>query len=262
MLMGAGPGDPGLLTVRGRDVLAAADVVVYDRLVADALLDLAPPSALRIFAGKTRGDHTMPQSAINAVLVHHARQGRLVVRLKGGDPFVFGRGGEEAEALAAAGIPFEVVPGVSAAVAVPAYAGIPVTHRRLSSSFAVVTGHDDPDKSRAPVDWAGLATAVDTLVVLMGQARLDHIARELIAHGRASDTPVALISAGTTAAQRVVECRLEEAGDVARDLPAPLLVVIGEVVSLRERLQWLAGAATFDGHGPSRSRVGAVAASL
>jgi uroporphyrin-III C-methyltransferase/precorrin-2 dehydrogenase/sirohydrochlorin ferrochelatase len=262
LLVGAGPGDPGLLTVRGRDALAAADVVVYDRLVGDALLDLAPPSALRIFAGKTRGDHTMPQSAINAVLVHHARQGRLVVRLKGGDPFVFGRGGEEAEALAAAGIPFEVVPGVSAAVAVPAYAGIPVTHRRLSSSFAVVTGHDDPDKSRAPVDWAGLATAVDTLVVLMGQARLEHIARELIAHGRASDTPVALISAGTTAAQRVVECRLEEAGDVARDLPAPLLVVIGEVVSLRERLQWLAGAATFDGHGPSRSRVGAVAASL
>jgi uroporphyrin-III C-methyltransferase/precorrin-2 dehydrogenase/sirohydrochlorin ferrochelatase len=262
VLVGAGPGDPGLLTVRGREVLAAADVVVYDRLVADALLDLAPPSALRIFAGKTRGDHTMPQSAINAVLVHHARQGRLVVRLKGGDPFVFGRGGEEAEALAAAAIPFEVVPGVSAAVAVPAYAGIPVTHRRLSSSFAVVTGHDDPDKSRAPVDWAGLATAVDTLVVLMGQARLEHIARELIAHGRASDTPVALISAGTTAAQRVVECRLEEAGDVARDLPAPLLVVIGEVVSLRERLQWLAGSATFDGHGPSRSRVGAVAASL
>jgi uroporphyrin-III C-methyltransferase/precorrin-2 dehydrogenase/sirohydrochlorin ferrochelatase len=251
VLLGAGPGDPGLLTVRGRDVLATADVVVYDRLVSDAIVDLAPPAARRIFAGKTRGDHTMPQSAINAVLVHHARQGRLVVRLKGGDPFVFGRGGEEAEALAAAGIPFEVVPGVSAAVAVPAYAGIPVTHRRLSSSFAVVTGHDDPEKSRAPVDWAGLATAVDTLVVLMGQGRLEHIARELIAHGRASDTPVALISKGTTAAQRVVECRLEEAGDVARDLPAPLLVVIGEVVSLRERLDWLAGAT-----------VGAVAASL
>jgi len=241
VLVGAGPGDPGLLTVRGRDVLGAADVVVYDRLVNDALVELAPPTARRIFAGKARGDHTMPQGAINAVLVHHARQGRLVVRLKGGDPFVFGRGGEEAEALAAAGIPFEVVPGVSAAVAVPAYAGIPVTHRRLSSSFAVVTGHDDPDKSRAPVDWAGLATAVDTLVVLMGQARLEHIARELIAHGRASDTPVALISAGTTEAQRVVECRLEDAGDVARDLPSPLLVVIGEVVRLRERLDWTLG---------------------
>jgi uroporphyrin-III C-methyltransferase len=244
VLVGAGPGDPGLLTVRGRDVLAIADVIVYDRLVNDALLDIAPPTARRIFAGKTRGDHTMPQSAINAVLVHHARLGRLVVRLKGGDPFVFGRGGEEAEALADAGVPFEVVPGVSAAVAVPAYAGIPITHRRLSSSFAVVTGHDDPDKRRAPVDWAALATAVDTLVVLMGQARLSRIAADLIAHGRAPETPVALISAGTTDAQQVVECRLAEAGTRAGELPSPLLVVIGEVVSMRERLSWLAGAVT------------------
>ena len=239
VLVGAGPGDPGLLTVRGRDVIEAADVVVYDRLVNDALLDLAPPSARRIFAGKTRGDHTMPQSAINAVLVHHARLGRFVVRLKGGDPFVFGRGGEEAEALAAAGIPFDVVPGVSAAVAVPAYAGIPLTHRRLSSSFAVVTGHDDPEKRRAPVDWAGLATAVDTLVVLMGQTQLERIARELIAHGRAPDTPVALISNGTTASQHVIESRLDEAGALAGACPSPLLVVIGDVVRMRERLQAL-----------------------
>jgi uroporphyrinogen III methyltransferase / synthase len=243
VLVGAGPGDPGLLTLRGRDVLAAADVVVYDRLVNAALLDLAPPDARRIFAGKTRGDHTMPQSAINAVLVHHARLGRLVVRLKGGDPFVFGRGGEEAEALASAGIPFEVVPGVSAAVAVPAYAGIPVTHRTLSSSFAVVTGHEDPDKSRAPVDWARLATAVDTLVILMGQTRLEHIAQQLMANGRAADTPVALISAGTTGAQHVVACRLADAGTLVRDLPSPLLVVVGEVVALRERLDWLTTAA-------------------
>ena len=242
-LVGAGPGDPGLLTVRGRDVLAVADVVVYDRLVNEAIVDLAPVAARRIFAGKTRGDHTMPQSAINAVLIHHARQGRLVVRLKGGDPFVFGRGGEEAEALVAAGIPFEVVPGVSAAIAVPAYAGIPLTHRRLSSSFAVVTGHDDPEKSRAPVDWARLATAVDTLVVLMGHARLGHIARELIAHGRAGDTPVALISAGTTDAQRVVTCALADAADAGRDLAAPTLVVIGEVVRLGKRLEWLAASA-------------------
>src|SRR5438093_7131459 len=240
-LVGAGPGDPGLMTVRGLALLRRADVVVYDRLVDPRLLDEARPDAIRVFVGKASGAHTLPQREINALLVRHAGRGRRVVRLKGGDPFVFGRGGEEAEALAAAGIPFEVVPGVSAAVAVPAYAGIPVTHRRLSSSFAVVTGHDDPDKSRAPVDWAGLATAVDTLVVLMGQARLEHIARELIAHGRASDTPVALISAGTTEAQRVVECRLEDAGDVARDLPSPLLVVIGEVVRLRERLDWTLG---------------------
>jgi uroporphyrinogen III methyltransferase/synthase len=243
-LVGAGPGDPGLFTLRGREVLEAADVVVYDRLVNPALLDLAPDDARRIFAGKTRGDHVMPQGAINAVLIHHARHGRRVVRLKGGDPFVFGRGGEEAEALAAAGVPFEVVPGVSSAVAVPAYAGIPLTHRSLSSSFAVVTGHDDPEKQRPPVDWARLATAVDTLVVLMGQARLDAIARQLIAHGRVPETPVALISAGTTEAQTVVECRLDEAGALARDLPGPLLIVIGEVVRLRERLDCMSGLAS------------------
>jgi uroporphyrinogen III methyltransferase/synthase len=236
VLVGAGPGDPGLLTIRGRDCLAAADVVVYDRLVNPVLLDLAPADTLRIFAGKTQGDHVMPQGAINAVLIHHARRGRQVVRLKGGDPFVFGRGGEEAEALHAAGIPFEVVPGISAAVAVPAYAGIPVTHRNVSSSFAVVTGHDDPEKRRAPVDWARLATAVDTLVILMGQGRIGRIVDELIAHGRSPDTSVALISAGTTDAQRVVECRLAEAATIAPALPAPLLIVVGEVVRLRERL--------------------------
>ena len=234
-LVGAGPGDPGLLTVRGREVLETADVIVYDRLVNPELLDWAPEDARRIFAGKTRGDHVLPQGAINAVLIHHARHGRRVVRLKGGDPFVFGRGGEEAEALAAAGVPFEVVPGVSSAVAVPAYAGIPLTHRDLSSSFAVVTGHDDPEKRRPPVDWARLATSVDTLVVLMGQTRLGVIARELIAHGRSADTPVALISAGTTDAQSVVECRLADAGELARERPGPLLVVIGEVVRMRER---------------------------
>ena len=236
LLVGAGPGAPDLLTVRGHRALESADVLVYDKLVNGALLDIAPPAAVRIFAGKTRGDHTMPQAAINAVLIHHAQLGRRVVRLKGGDPFVFGRGGEEAEALAAAGIPFEVVPGVSAAVAVPACAGIPLTHRRLSSSFAVITGHEDPDKLRAPVDWAGLATAVDTLVVLMGQARLGAIADELIRHGRSAGTPVALISNGTTEAQTVVECRLADAGAIAPGLPPPVLAVIGEVVRLRERL--------------------------
>ena len=255
VLVGAGPGDPGLLTVRGRDVLASADVVVYDRLVSDAIVDLAPPTARRIFVGKRRGDHTMPQSAINAVLVHHASEGRLVVRLKGGDPFVFGRGGEEAEAVAAAGIPCDVVPGVSAAVAVPAYAGIPLTHRELSSSFAVVTGHEDPDKRRPPVDWARLATAVDTLVVLMGQGRLGSISRVLIAHGRPADTPVALISAGTTNAQRVVECRLAECGPLAEELPAPVLVVIGEVVAVRSRLEHVVRhvSAVHAGVEPSRS---------
>jgi len=216
-LLGAGPGDPGLMTVRGLEVLRRADVVVYDRLVNPALLDEAPPEALRIFAGKRAGAHCLPQAQINARLIEHAWRGRVVVRLKGGDPFVFGRGGEEALALADAGVPFEIVPGVSAAVAVPAYAGIPVTHRGLASSFAVVTGHEDPGKDGPGVDWARLATSVDTLVLLMGARSLPRIAAELVAHGRAPDTPVALIRWGTTEAQEAV---------------------IGAVVALRERLAW------------------------
>src|SRR5437016_5672259 len=238
ILVGAGPGDPGLLTIRGRDALEAADVVVYDRLVNPALLDFAPPGARRIFAGKTRGDHVMPQGAINAVLIHHAQQGRYVVRLKGGDPFVFGRGGEEAEALAAAGVPFEIVPGVSSAVAAPAYAGIPLTHRGVASSFAVVTGHEGCGKARAGVDWARLATAVDTLVVLMGVAALPRIARELIAHGRAPQTPVALVRWGTTDWQTVLTGRLDDIGARAAALEPPVVIVIGEVVGLAGRLAW------------------------
>jgi uroporphyrin-III C-methyltransferase len=169
--VGAGPGDPGLLTRRGLELLRAADVVVYDRLVNPSLLDEAPPRALRLFAGKPSGaahPEADEQARINALLVEQARRGRRVVRLKGGDPFVFGRGGEEAEALAAAGIPFQVVPGVSSAVAAPAYAGIPLTHRRLSSSLAVVTGHEADGRAAPAVHWRALATGVDTLVVLMG----------------------------------------------------------------------------------------------
>jgi uroporphyrin-III C-methyltransferase len=166
-LVGAGPGAPGLLTVRALERLREAEVVVYDRLVNPVILDEAPLDALRIFAGKRVGSHCLPQAGINAILIHHAGEGRLVVRLKGGDPFVFGRGGEEALALSKAGIPFEVVPGVSSAIAVPAYAGIPVTHRGVAASFAVLTGHEDPSKKGDTVDWARLATAVDTLVILM-----------------------------------------------------------------------------------------------
>src|SRR5262245_4170577 len=162
-LVGAGPGDPELLTLRGRRLIRRADVVVYDRLVHPDVVDLAPAHAQRIFAGKARGVHALDQTDINGLLIAHARRGLRVVRLKGGDPFVFGRGGEEALALADAGIPFEVVPGVSSAVSVPACAGIPLTHRALASSFAVVTGSEDPDKPAARVDWAALATAVDTL---------------------------------------------------------------------------------------------------
>ena len=237
-LVGAGPGDPGLLTVRGLELLRTAEVIVYDRLVNPSLLDESPPDALRIFAGKLAGGHSLPQEQINALLIAHARRGRRVVRLKGGDPFVFGRGGEEAEALAAAGIPFEVVPGVSSAVAVPAYAGIPLTHRGVASSFAVVTGHEDGCKGEAAVEWERLATAVDTLVVLMGARTLPRIVRELLAHGRSPETPVALIRWGTTEAQQTITGTLADILDKAARLEPPVVVVIGEVVRLRDRLRW------------------------
>jgi uroporphyrinogen III methyltransferase/synthase len=239
-LVGAGPGDPGLMTVRGLALLRRADVVVYDRLVDPRLLDEARPDARRVFVGKASGAHTLPQPEINALLVRHAAQGRRVVRLKGGDPFVFGRGGEEAEALAAAGIPFEVVPGVSSAVAVPAYAGIPVTHRGVASSFAVVTGHEDEGKDEAAVDWSRLATAVDTLVILMGVRSLPRIAAALLEAGRAPATPVALVRWGTTDAQETVVGRLDQIAALAAAvrLAPPVVIVVGDVVNLRERLAW------------------------
>ena len=239
-LVGAGPGDPGLLTIRGRKLLRRADVVVYDRLVDRRLLDLAPADTLRIFAGKARGVHALSQEDINALLVAHARRGHRVVRLKGGDPFVFGRGGEEAVALAAADIPFEVVPGVSAAIAVPAYAGIPLTYRGIASSFAVVTGHEDTGKGAPAVDWARLATAVDTLVILMGLTGLPRIAHTLMAHGRPPETPVALVRHGTTEAQETIvgtlgdiAARVEDAG-----FTPPVLAIVGDVVSLRGQIDW------------------------
>ncbi len=237
-LVGAGPGDPGLMTVRGLELLRRAHVVVYDRLVDPRLLDEAP-RARRIFAGKASGNHALPQERINALLIMHARRGRRVVRLKGGDPFVFGRGGEEAEALAHARIPFEVVPGVSSAVAVPAYAGIPLTHRGVASSFVVVTGHESSG-GESRVDWARLARASDTLVVLMGVESLPRITRALIAHGRPAATPVALVRWGTTSAQETVTGTL---GDIAARaasarLEPPVVIVIGDVVALRDRLQW------------------------
>jgi uroporphyrinogen III methyltransferase / synthase len=237
-LVGAGPGDPGLLTVRASRCLEEAEVIVYDRLVNPALLDLAPPDTLRIFAGKRAGAHCLPQAAINALLVHHAEAGRFVVRLKSGDPFVFGRGGEEALALAQAGIAFEIVPGISSAIAVPAYAGIPVTHRGIAASFAVLTGHEDPSKTGEAVDWRKLATAVDTLVVLMAAATFPRIVGALLAHGRAPETPVALIRWGTTEAQEVRVGTLADIVKRAQGFEAPVVAVIGEVVALRERLAW------------------------
>jgi len=248
-LVGAGPGDPGLITVAGLDRLREADVIVYDRLASDRLLGHARGDAELIYVGKIpahgAGATGVPhdQEAINQTLVDKAREGRRVVRLKGGDPFVFGRGGEEAEALRAAGIPFEIVPGVTSAVAVPAYAGIPVTHRGVAASFAVITGHEaspDAGEPESAIDWPHLATAVDTLVFLMGVKNLGDIVANLIANGWPDTTPVAVIRWGTTPEQRTVTGTLADiAGRVAEaGLTPPAITVVGEVVRLRETLSW------------------------
>ncbi len=227
-LVGAGPGDPGLLTVRGAEALARADIVVHDRLAERSLLDLAPPGAERVDVGKSPGG-PVDQEDINDLLVARARAGLTVVRLKGGDPFVFGRGGEEAEALLAAGVAFEVVPGITSAVAVPAYAGIPVTHRGLSTSFTVVTGHSrhGPDD---PVHWESLARAGGTVVVLMGVAHRGEIARRLMAGGMASTTPVAAVRWGTRPDQRTLRTTLDDLAGV--ELEPPVTLVIGTVAGL------------------------------
>ncbi len=197
-LVGAGPGDPGLITVKGLECIAAADVVIYDYLAAPALLRHAAEDAELIYVGKKGGDHTLPQEEINALIVAKARENKVVTRLKGGDPFVFGRGGEEAEVLAEAGIPFEIVPGVTSAVAAPAYAGIPLSHRKMTSTIAFVTGHEDPSKADSSIDWASLAKGIGTLVFFMGVKNLPNIVRELTANGRPPQTPVALVRWGTT----------------------------------------------------------------
>ena len=200
-LVGAGPGDPSLITQKGIECLAQADTVIYDRLLDERLLDLAHAEAERIYVGKKASGHSKDQTDINKLLVEKAREGKTVVRFKGGDPFVLGRGGEEAEALSHEYIPFEIVPGISSAVAVPAYAGIPVTHRGLASSLAVVTGHEAPDKTDSSINWEKLATGVDTLVFLMGMQNLPQIAAKLVEHGRPPDTPVAVIKDGTRSRQ-------------------------------------------------------------
>jgi uroporphyrinogen III methyltransferase/synthase len=196
-LVGAGPGDPGLLTVRGRELIEACDALVYDRLVDDRIVALAGEGCERHYAGKRPGEHSMTQETINALLLELGGRHETVVRLKGGDPFIFGRGGEEALTLVAAGIPFEVVPGVSSAYAVPAYAGIPVTQRGMAAQVTFVTGHEDPAKQESDLDWASLAATPGTLVFLMGAGALDHNARRLIEHGMSPETPAAVISDGT-----------------------------------------------------------------
>jgi uroporphyrinogen III methyltransferase/synthase len=229
-LVGAGPGDPGLLTVRGAELLRLADVVVYDRLVHPSLLDLAPAEAERVYVGKAPGASEMDQRDINALLVDLARAGRTVVRLKGGDPFVFGRGGEEAEALAAAGVLFEVVPGITSAIGAPAYAGIPVTHRGVSTHFTVVTGHEDPAKGEQDVDWDALAKSGGTLVILMGAGRAREIAARLVDGGLDPDTPVAAVRNGTRSDQRTVRATLATLADAG--VQAPAAIVVGPAAAL------------------------------
>jgi uroporphyrin-III C-methyltransferase/precorrin-2 dehydrogenase/sirohydrochlorin ferrochelatase len=237
-LVGGGPGDPGLLTVRGRRLLAEADVVVADRLAPWEVLAELDPDVEVVEAGKAPHAHHLSQEQINAVLVDRALAGKRVVRLKGGDPFVFGRGGEEALACVRAGVPFEVVPGVTSAIAVPACAGIPVTHRGITQDFAVVSAHLDPSHPGATVDWAALAAGPGTLVLLMAVAKLTEVTAELVKRGRPASTPVAVICEGTTQRQRVLVSTLGQvAGETAaQSIRPPAVVVVGEVVRLREAL--------------------------
>jgi uroporphyrinogen III methyltransferase/synthase len=239
-LVGAGPGDPGLITVKGKECIQKADVLIYDYLASPDLLKYASKSAQLIYVGKKGGDHTLPQEQISELLVAKAKTGAIVTRLKGGDPFIFGRGGEEAEELAAAGIAFEIVPGVTSAVAAPAYAGIPLTHRQFTSTVAFITGHEDPSKDESSIDWASLAKGIGTLVFFMGVKNLPNIVDQLIRHGLSPNKSVAVVRWGTTPAQvtvtgtaaNIVE-RVRRAG-----LKAPAIIVVGDVVRLRETLQW------------------------
>lgn len=246
-LVGAGPGDPELLTLKALRVLQAADVVVYDKLVADAILALIPTGATRIFAGKVARNHHMPQPEINALLISLARSGRSVVRLKGGDPFLFGRGGEEAEALARHGLPFVVVPGVTSASGCSAYAGIPLTHRGLAHGVRFVTGHTQDEDGSLDLNWASLADPDTTLIVYMGRTNAEQIAQQLIAHGLPGDTPAAAIVNGTRPEQETLLSTLSRLPEriAALGQAAPTLLVIGRVVALADALAWVRPAGAF-----------------
>lgn len=239
-LVGAGPGDAGLLTVRGAELIARADVLVYDALVNPDLLRLAPKTAEVIYGGKRAKDHAIPQEELNQLLVKKAKEGKVVVRLKGGDPYIFGRGGEEAEEIQEAGIDFEVVPGISSTFAAPNYAGIPVTHRDFCSSYTVITGHEDPTKEESAIDWAALAKTPGTKIVLMGVERIRQIASKFVENGLPAKTPVAMVRWGTTGRQKTIEGTLATIADVVEKtgFTAPAVTIIGGVVSLRKKLNW------------------------
>jgi len=239
-LVGAGPGDIGLLTIKGLKCLKKADVVVYDFHLNAQVLNYINHDAEFIYAGKRGGHHTMSQDEINAILIKKAREGKTICRLKGGDPFVFGRGGEEAEALSREGIEFDVVPGVSSSVAAPAYAGIPLTHRLISSSFAVIPGYEDPFKKESAIDWSKLATGVGTLVFLMAVKNVQLIAQKLIENGRPADTPVAIVRWGTRPDQKTIVGTLEKIGEIVKEkeIRPPAVMIVGDVVKLRDSLKW------------------------
>ena len=239
-LIGAGPGDPGLITVKAAACIKEADVVVYDYLASPALLAYADKNAEIIYVGKKGGDHTLTQDKINELLAQKGEQGHVVARLKGGDPFIFGRGGEEAETLIQRNIPFEVVPGVTSAVAAPAYAGIPLTHRDYTSSVSLITGHEDPLKETSSIQWDCLAKSGSTLVFLMGVKNLPNITTRLMENGKSPDTPVALVRWGTTPRQQTVSGTLGDIVETVKKakLKAPAIIVVGEVVSLREKMKW------------------------
>ena len=239
-LVGAGPGDEGLITVKGRQCIEKSDVIIYDYLASPTLLKHAPKTAEKIYVGKKGGDHTLSQDEINALILEKAKANSIVCRLKGGDPFIFGRGGEEAEILAAKGIPFEIVPGVTSAIAAAAYAGIPLTHRKLTATLAFITGHEDPHKEESNIDWESLAKGIGTLVFFMGVKNLPDITQKLIANGKSPETPVALIRWGTTPGQVTVTGTLDNIAEEVKQagLKAPAIIVIGEVVNLRQTLKW------------------------
>ncbi|MFO7839114.1 MAG: uroporphyrinogen-III C-methyltransferase [Desulfosalsimonadaceae bacterium] len=239
-LVGAGPGDPDLITAKGISAIKNADVIVYDYLAAPELLDYAREEAELIYAGKKGGCHTLSQQEINRLIAEKALSGRTVARLKGGDPFVFGRGGEEIEELIEAGVSFAIVPGVSSAIAAPAYAGIPLTHRRLASSVSFITGHEDPDKETSGINWQALAQSGGTLVFLMGVKNLPHIAAKLMENGMDGRTPAALVRRGTTASQQTVSGSLATIVENVQQagLKPPCVIVVGEVAGLREKMQW------------------------
>lgn len=240
-ICGAGPGDPGLITVKAMKLLKNCDVVFYDRLVSKEIIDQIPPSSEKIFVGRSVGDAATHQDHTNKLMVAHANKGRRVLRLKGGDPFIFGRGAEEAEYLFRHNVKFEIVPGITSAIGSAAYAGIPLTDRRFSSSVAIVTGHEDPSKDEPRVNWSNLALAVDTIVILMGIEKLSQISRFLISSGMKKSTKVAIIENGTTKKQREIIGNL---GNIVRKaqsakIEPPAIIIVGKVVSLQKKLAWL-----------------------